>query len=162
MSTTLVAMLLADGRFPAGSHAHSGGIEAAVEDGRVTGEISLEAFILGRLWTVGLTEASYVAATVGRVEDVAALDAEFDAGLGPPPLREASRKLGRHLIRAASRCWPHVLFVEAPRDLPLPVALGITCFVGGVAPDDAARLAVHHAVSTPAQAAVRLLGLDPF
>jgi urease accessory protein len=31
-----------------------------------------------------------------------------------------------------------------------------------LAPADAALLALHHAVTTPAQAAVRLLGLDPF
>jgi urease accessory protein len=32
----------------------------------------------------------------------------------------------------------------------------------GASADEVARLAVHHAVTTPATAAVRLLGLDPF
>jgi urease accessory protein len=31
-----------------------------------------------------------------------------------------------------------------------------------LSPADAALLSLHHAVTTPAQAAVRLLGLDPF
>jgi urease accessory protein len=43
-----------------------------------------------------------------------------------------------------------------------PVALGAVAVAAGLDGPAAARLAVHHAVSTPAQAAVRLLGLDPF
>ncbi|MDP9388377.1 MAG: urease accessory protein UreF, partial [Actinomycetota bacterium] len=49
----LSALLLADGRFPAGGHAHSAGVEAAVADGRVGDVASLAAFARGRLWTAG-------------------------------------------------------------------------------------------------------------
>ncbi|MBM0204330.1 urease accessory protein UreF, partial [Micromonospora sp. STR1s_5] len=34
MATPSLLLLLADGRFPAGAHAHSGGLEAAVAAGR--------------------------------------------------------------------------------------------------------------------------------
>jgi urease accessory protein len=37
-------LLLADSRLPAGTHAHSGGLEAAVASGRVTDAVSLHAF----------------------------------------------------------------------------------------------------------------------
>jgi len=48
-------LLLADSRLPAGTHAHSGGLEAAVGAGRVYDADSLHAFLLGRLTSVGLT-----------------------------------------------------------------------------------------------------------
>ncbi|MFE7620921.1 urease accessory protein UreF, partial [Streptomyces sp. NPDC057496] len=44
-------LVLADGRFPAGGHAHSGGAEAAVEQGRVRDAGGLAAFCRGRLHT---------------------------------------------------------------------------------------------------------------
>ncbi|MGB8940173.1 MAG: urease accessory protein UreF, partial [Streptomyces sp.] len=47
-------LVLADGRFPAGGHAHSGGAEEAVKAGRITGAASLGEFCRGRLHTTGL------------------------------------------------------------------------------------------------------------
>ncbi|OUC94863.1 urease accessory protein UreF, partial [Streptosporangium minutum] len=44
-------LVLADGRFPAGGHAHSGGAEAAVTAGRVHDVASLREFCRGRLHT---------------------------------------------------------------------------------------------------------------
>ncbi|MFD8826698.1 urease accessory protein UreF, partial [Streptomyces sp. NPDC059605] len=55
-------LVLADGRFPAGGHAHSGGAEAAVEQGRVRDAGDLAAFCRGRLHTAGLTAAALAAA----------------------------------------------------------------------------------------------------
>ncbi|MEU1745637.1 urease accessory protein UreF [Micromonospora arida] len=62
MATPSLLLLLADGRFPAGAHAHSGGLEAAVAAGRVTDLASLEAFLAGRLATAGLVGAAFAAA----------------------------------------------------------------------------------------------------
>ncbi|MFF5180139.1 urease accessory protein UreF [Micromonospora sp. NPDC000316] len=62
MATSSLVLLLADGRFPAGAHAHSGGLEAAVAAGRVDDLASLEAFLLGRLATAGLVGAAFAAA----------------------------------------------------------------------------------------------------
>ncbi|MFC3500001.1 urease accessory protein UreF [Micromonospora krabiensis] len=62
MPTSSLLLLLADGRFPAGAHAHSGGLEAAVAAGRVTDLDSLEAFLVGRLATAGLVGAAFAAA----------------------------------------------------------------------------------------------------
>ncbi|MGW1273782.1 hypothetical protein ACWD5A_34950, partial [Streptomyces sp. NPDC002491] len=42
--TRAALLVLADGRFPAGGHAHSGGAEEAVKAGRITGAAGLEAF----------------------------------------------------------------------------------------------------------------------
>src|SRR4051794_2880345 len=111
-ATQLAALLLADGRLPAGGHAHSFGVESAVADGRISDLRSLEAFVRGRLSTVTITEAALAAATVWRMrlDDPAtalrALDAEADARIGPASLKQASRRLGRQLLRVAGRCWP--------------------------------------------------------
>ncbi|MGH9177641.1 MAG: urease accessory protein UreF, partial [Acidimicrobiales bacterium] len=114
-AAALAVLLLADGRFPAGGHAHSAGVEAAVADGRVDGVASLAAYVRGRLWTAGLTDAAVAAAGALRLADwegsggvpavLAELDAEADARVVPPPLRAASRRLGTQLVRAARRCW---------------------------------------------------------
>lgn len=55
-------MVLTDGRFPAGGHAHSGGAEPAVAAGRIRDSDSLEDFCRGRLHTVGLVSAALAAA----------------------------------------------------------------------------------------------------
>ncbi len=59
MSSAL--LLLADGRFPAGGHAHSSGLETAVATGKVTNLSTLESFLLGRLHTTGLVAAAFAA-----------------------------------------------------------------------------------------------------
>ncbi|MBW8824939.1 MAG: urease accessory protein UreF [Acidobacteria bacterium] len=169
-------LLLGDGRLPSGGHAHSGGVEAAITDGRIVDITTLEAFVIGRLSTTGLTEASLAAATVhaltgtttaDHTRDVlAVLDLEAEARIIAPALRMASRRLGRQLARVAGRCWPHPVLASladaAPDGAHQPVALGACGFAAGVGVQAVADLAVHHAVSTPAQAAVRLLGLDPY
>ncbi len=167
-------LLLGDGRFPSGGHVHSGGVEAAVDDGRVRDLATLERFTAGRLRTAGLVDASLAAATTLRLTGeptlapdlLAELDAEADARLPAPPLRAASRRQGRQLLRAAGACWSHELLALAGRvhaaGLHQAVALGTVAVVTGLSFDDAARLALHHAAATATQAAVRLLGLDPF
>ncbi|MGC5307866.1 urease accessory protein UreF [Micromonospora zamorensis] len=102
MATPSLLLLLADGRFPAGAHAHSGGLEAAVAAGRVTDLASLEAFLAGRLATAGLVGAAFAAAahraaapgTVGAAESagtVGAAEAAGSAGRSDAPARSASR-----------------------------------------------------------------------
>ena len=173
--TAMALLLLADGRYPAGGHAHSGGVEAAVIDGRVHDLASLEQFAIGRLLSTGLTEAALAAATLHRlltaepatsVDVLCELDGEADARIAPTPLREASRRLGRQLARVASRCWPHAVLVALAEAAPdgghQPVVLGTVGLAAGLTVEEVAALSVHHAVTTATGAAVRLLGLDPF
>jgi urease accessory protein len=70
--TTL--LVLADGRLPAGGHAHSGGLEAAVAAGRVHDLATLEAFLRGRLATAGLVAAAFAAATTHRLTNARTTD----------------------------------------------------------------------------------------
>lgn len=153
-------LLLTDGRFPSGGHAHSGGIEAAVMAGRVTGIDTLAVFLAGRLTTAGRVAAALAAAAATVAHDVAAIDAEAAARIPSPALRAASRVQGRQLLRTART----VLGCDdLPEELHHPVAMGVvSAATPGLGPVDAARWAAYEGVSGPASAAVRLLGLDPF
>ncbi|CAL9368583.1 Urease accessory protein UreF [Streptomyces sp. enrichment culture] len=158
-------LVLADGRFPAGGHAHSGGAEAAVHAGRITGAASLEDFCRGRLHTTGLVSAA-LAASAALGVDPAALDAAADARTPSPALRAAARRLGRQLLRAARATWPGVELEALARRFPKgahqPVVLGVAARAAGLGPQDAAHCALYESVGGPATATVRLLGLDPF
>ncbi|MFF4498178.1 urease accessory protein UreF [Streptomyces sp. NPDC001546] len=163
---SLAALLvLADGRFPAGGHAHSGGAEAACKAGRIHDAASLAEFCRGRLHTAGLTAAALAAAAALGL-DPADLDAAADARTPSPALRAAARRLGRQLLRAGRATWPcaelEALAAAFPRGAHQPVVLGLTARTAGLGALDAAHVAAYESVSGPATATVRLLGLDPF
>lgn len=162
--TRAALLVLADGRFPAGGHAHSGGAEAAARSGRITGSESLEAFCRGRLHTTGLVAASLAAAAVLGVP-AGELDAAADARTPSAALRGASRRLGRQLARAARATWPSAeleyLAREFPKGAHQCVVLGVVARAAGLGAPDAAYCAAYDCVSGPASATVRLLSLDP-
>jgi urease accessory protein len=165
-------LLLADGRLPTGGHVHSGGVEEAVTDGRITGLSDLGAYLTGRLWTTGVVDANLavsalrLAAVSGGSERWGVLDAEAAARTPSPALRKAARTQGRGLLRAARRLWPTPtleLLVGLHPDGPFwPVVLGAAACAAGADPAGAGLVAAQASVSGPAWAAVRLLGLDPF
>ena len=166
MTPTL--LLLADGRFPAGAHAHSAGVESAARAGDVTDLATLERYLRGRLATTGITDAAVAAAAAGVALGTGAtwprLDAEYDARVLSPRLRGISRRLGRQLLRAAASAWPHPALDEVgalaggPHQ---PLVLGAATVAAGGGAPEAAAIAVHHLANAVVTAAVRLLGLDP-
>ena len=156
-------LLLADGRFPDGSHAHSFGMEAAVATGRVHDPDSLRHYIDARLWTTTRTDAA--AAALAARGDHLLDDIDQALTLRQPgrAARHASRSLGRSLVRTAARIWPG----QEPRlrdgRPPLqPVALGAVAVLSGCGPREAALATTHTAAASLSSAALRLLGLDPF
>jgi urease accessory protein len=191
--------MLADSRFPAGGHAHSGGIEAAITAGTVADLASLEVFLCGRLRTSGMVAAGLAAAACAGAGWVAGaagegygseaeaggigvsaesvtddqellwglLDAHADARTPSPAQREASRRQGRALLRAARIAWPRAAGMAGLAAGGFPggphhaVVLGAAAAAGGCLPLEAARIAAYQSVSGPASAAVRLLALDP-
>ncbi|GLI01989.1 urease accessory protein UreF [Phytohabitans aurantiacus] len=152
-------LLLADGRFPSGGHAHSGGLEAAVTARRVTGVDDLGAFLRGRLATAGLVSSAFAAAACYSTVDASSLDAGLDARTPSPALRRASRAQGRALLRAARQMWPLPPLPASPHQ---PVALGVVAAAAGLDHTQAALAAAYGTITGPASAAVRLLGLDPY
>jgi urease accessory protein len=164
-------LLLADGRLPAGGHAHSSGLEAQVSAGRVRDAADLGGFLRGKLATSGLVAAAFAAAACHRPAEWADLDDGLDARTPSPALRKAARAQGRALLRAGRAMWPPPADGGAPSRSPLPppgrdphqpVALGLLAAAAGLTPQEAAVAAAHGTVTGPASAAVRLLGLDPY
>jgi urease accessory protein len=205
-------LLLGDARFPAGGHAHSGGVEPAATAGTVTDLASLDVFLRGRLRTAGMVAAGLAAAACARAhvpadrdaqgraaqshdasgldaQDCAArshdasrydargcarldraelpaaewtwaeLDAEADARTPSPAQREASRRQGRALLRAARIAWPDAEWLA---DLAAPLGAAVPLSVGpqhAVAPRELGapmrehRSGPHHAVVLGAAAA---------
>jgi len=158
-------LLLSDGRFPAGGHAHSGGAEAAVADGRIRDAATLAEVCRGRLHTTGLVAAALAAAATSGLDPLV-LDDAADARTPAPALRAVSRRLGRQLLRAARAAWPDPaldrIAADRPRGAHQPVVLGVTARAAGLGPLDAAHAAAYESTGAPATAAVRLLSLDPF
>jgi urease accessory protein len=157
-------LLLADGRFPAGGHAHSGGVEAAIAHTAVHDIDSLEAFCRGRLHTTGLTTAGLAAAAAAGCDPLL-LDDAADARTPVPALRAVARRLGRQMMRAARAAFPSVeldrLAAERPRGAHQPVVQGLAARAAVLAPVDAALATAYESAGGPATAAVRLLSLDP-
>jgi urease accessory protein len=165
MSSLSALLLLADGRYPAGGHAHSGGLEAAYASGRVRDMDSLAGFLRGRLATAGLVAAAFAAAAWHRAGDspgLSGLDAELDARTASPALRLASRRQGRTLVRAGRATWPSPVFGALPADPHHAIAIGTVASAAGLAATDAALVAAYGVLTGPAGSAVRLLALDPY
>ncbi len=156
-------LLLADGRFPDGSHAHSFGMEAAVMAGRVHDPPSLHRYIEARLWTTTRTDAAAAAVAARGDHLLDDIDAALTLRLPGRAAREASRSLGRSLVRTAARLWPDREPRLADGRPPLqPVALGAVATLSGCGPREAALCTTHAAAASLSSAALRLLGMDPF
>lgn len=163
--TTAATFLLADGRFPAGGHAQSAGVEAAVRFGDVHDLATLERYLHGRLSTTGVVEAAFASAAWGAdSERLDTLDAELDARLIAPRSREVSRRLGRQTMRAVRAAWPcdRIDHLGRANGGPhQPIVLGVAIAEAGAPVADAATLVMHHLAAAVTSAAVRLLALDP-
>ncbi|MBW8483490.1 urease accessory protein UreF [Actinomadura parmotrematis] len=161
-------LLLADSRLPAGGHAHSGGLEPAVAAGAVRDVPALADFLRGRLATSGLVAAALAAAACAHAARGggawAALDAETDARTPSPAQRAASRAQGRSLLRVARTAWASPALdalAGTPGGPHHPAVLGAAAAAMGAAPREAAEITAYMAVTGPASAGIRLLGLDP-
>jgi urease accessory protein len=156
-------LMIADGRFPDGSHAHSHGMEAAVTVGRVHDPASLHAYVEARLWTTTRTDAAAAAMSTRTPDRLDEIDAALTVRMPGAAARSASRSLGRSLARTAERLWPGTALQLADGRPPLqPVALGVVAHRSGCAPDEAALCVTHGAAAVLTSAALRLLGMDPF
>jgi urease accessory protein len=174
----LGSLLLADSRLPTGGHAHSGGVEAAIDRGLLRDEADLALFLAGRLRGTGAVLAATAASGCllaagpalenseldsGGQVDWGGWDAAVSARTPSAAAREASRAQGAALLRTARRVWPSPP-LEALRQTGRPhhpLVLGAVVAAAGDGPGAAALLAVHHLLAGACSAAVRLLGLDP-
>jgi len=103
--TVLASLLLADSRLPTGGHAHSGGVEAAVERALVRDEADLAQYLAGRLRGTGPVVAAVAAAACLLAADTAPVDwSRWDAAVSArtpsAAMREASRAQGAWSVHA--------------------------------------------------------------
>ena len=154
-----LVLVLADGRFPAGGHALSAGVEAAVRIGDVVDEATLERYLHARLSTTGVTDAAFAVAA-GAGGDVAVLDRELRARMLSPRAREVGARLGRQLLRAGRAALPSPR-LEGLDGCQQPIVLGVLAGTAGADAETAALLSMHHLGSAVVSAGIRLLGLDP-
>ena len=161
-------MMLVDGRFPAGGHTNSAGVEAAVRLGDVHDDATLERYLVGRLATTGMVDAAFsahVAALVDPTEGVLdEIDAEYASRVLSPRLSDASRRFGRQMLRAGATVWSAPMIDTIARSkvaVHQPVVLGALVAASGGTAHDAALVSFHHLSAAVTSAGVRLLGLDP-
>jgi urease accessory protein len=168
----LATLLLGDGRFPAGTHAHSLGLEAAVGADLVRDLDDLTRWLDGQLhttWTVDVAVALHahtLAVGAASAEAWRRLDVEVTARTTSPQLRTVSRRLGRQLLRAVGRAWPSAALVELqdlhPSGPHVAVVQGAAGAAAGIGAEATATVVLHGAAQLATSAAVRLLGLDPY
>jgi urease accessory protein len=160
----LTPLLLADGRFPAGGYAHSGGLEQACHDGLTADEVA--AYLRARLHAVAAPECA-LAVAAGReteVDGLLLLDDEAAARMPSPVLRAVSQRLGSQLLRTASVVWPDAGMPRAYRaastSTPRPVAFGVVARAARLDELELARGFLYDDATMVTAAAAKLLPVD--
>jgi urease accessory protein len=97
---------LADASFPAGGFAHSGGLEAAVQQGEIAGLAGVSAFLRAALYQAGHGALPLVGAAHDAPARLASLDALCEAFLSNAVANRASRTQGRAFASTCERAFP--------------------------------------------------------
>jgi urease accessory protein len=160
-----VAMLLADARLPSGGHAHSAGLEPALLGG--LDPAAIESFLALRARSTTLVDAGTAVAAMhavldGDVSGLAAVERAWAARTPSRAMREASRDLGRGVLRLARRIWPKATGLASLSDTPpRPLVLGVIAAEVGLAADELVRLAVYDDLASGVAALLKLEPGDP-
>ena len=172
----LGALQLADSFFPSGAYALSYGLEAAIEDGRVSDAAGLAAWlhavIVGQVGPIDgvVVGAAWEASAVGAIDQLRSLDHWVEAGRLTREGRRASRRMGRRLLETGRR----LLAERAPPSLDLyraavlrgeapghqPVAFGVVSAAMGLDRASAIAVALYSAATSILGAGLRLLRVD--
>lgn len=142
--------------FPTGGFAYSAGLERAVADGVVRDTAGLKDWletllVYGSPWNdaVLFAESWRAANDADAIADLASLG---EALAGSAERHRETMDQGRAFI-AAARHW---FGEDLPSALPLPVAVGRACGLGGIALEDGLAAYLHAFISAQIQAAIRL------
>ncbi len=165
-SSTLVAMLLADGRLPTGGHAYSAGLEPAMMSGLPASQVP--EFLRTRATTSSRVEAGTAVAARHAVltgADIRAVDVAWAARTPAPAVREASIAQARGYLRLALRLWPaasSLVQMRAASWSPCrPVVVGAIAAEAGLCADELVRVVIYDEAATAAGALLKLDPRDP-
>ena len=145
--------------FPVGGFSYSGGLEKAVEDGRVRDAAGLGGWVEtllchGSLWN----DAVFLAHAWRCSQDAVALSETADLGRALAGSAERYREtvlLGNAFVSAAS-AWPHEVLELLPKEAPYPVAIGAVAAGHGVPLRETLAAFLHAGVSQIVSAGIRL------
>jgi urease accessory protein len=149
---------LADGTFPNGAFAHSGGLEAATVLGAIEANGAAR-FLDTSLRQIGRASLPFVRRAAIDPSSLGRLDEACDATLPLLAPNRASRAQGRALASAAARVWESLApIAEHTRSGPAHHApvFGAIFGVLGVGPDETLAAYLHGAARGILSAAVRL------
>jgi urease accessory protein len=167
-AASTVALLLADARLPSGGHAHSSGLEPALLGGMSPTDVA--GFLALRARTTALVDAGTAVAAMHSVLDgtgrdgngLAVVERAWSARTPSRAMREASRDLGRGLLRLARRIWPAADGIELLSDAPpRPLVLGVIAAEVGLAAEELVRLTVYDDLASGVAALLKLDPRDP-
>ena len=154
---------LADSAFPTGSFAHSGGLEAAWQCGRVARGESLSSFITASLTQTGRGLLHFVIAVHREPTRFVELDELCDAFQSNHVINRASRAQGKALLLAANRIFDNsalASFQSIARQSESPCHLaplsGIISSAMQMAEEQAGRLFLFCSLRSLISSAVRL------
>ena len=158
---------LADSALPTGGFAHSGGLEAAVQLGRVGDAESLQRFAEECVLSLATSALPFVRAAHLRPDDLPALDHRCDASLPSHVANRASRAQGQAWLRAAEVAFPEAVapILEEVRRARLPGHLapifGALFSRLGAPEPETRRLYLFQGARASISAAVRLNVVGP-
>jgi urease accessory protein len=173
MDSFLSLLQFTDGLFPAGAYAHSFGLEYCVQSGAVNDAAGVEEFLHAYLeGSAAPTDAVAVlcVARAGKAGDLAscvALDETLDAMKTVSELRDASRQMGRQMLRVVNHLpGQHRVLADFGKQVEKeatpghhPVVFGI---IGGVMawpPEEMAGAYLYSTSAALVGAALRLMPL---
>ena len=159
---------LADSAFPAGGFAHSGGLEAALQQGEIGSPGDLDSFIQTSLHQAGRAALPFVTEAFYEPQQFSEIDQLNDAFLSNHVANRASRAQGQAMLLAAERSFAlpalgelrsRVLAKKLPGHFA-PVFGAVTCLLE-VDHSSALRLYLFLVLRTLIAAAVRLGIIGP-
>lgn len=152
-----------DSAFPTGGYAHSGGLEAARQNGGIAGRTGLEGWLAAGLSQLAWSSLPWVAAGHRDPSCLASLDEDCDAFLSNPVSNRASRQQGAALLLAAGHAFGPELDREVPltRCRHLAPTFGAVCRVLGFPLEESLRGHVFVQLRGWIAAAVRLNIVGP-
>lgn len=146
--------------FPVGAFTYSHGLETAVDDGRLTGRTTLEAWLDDLLRHGSARNDAILAAAAWRVAaDPVGLASVNDLALALSPSRERHGETvgqGNAFAAAIRSAWPGSAAAWPAGDLAYPVAFGSACWCAAVPLGPALEALAQAFVGNLVSAAIRL------